>query len=179
MPKITRPLLVRLGLVVLHWILLTIALGAVIVYSADSLQAFLSPTLDGSLIFVGAFVAALLLGISIESFKVLMPATVVMCFVASMIFVMVLFGPTFVDVTVRTNALENYAATRVFLFMVLMFLPAIVGAGIGNFIGGYLRDDIYGPGEPDQIDNTSWFEQRRSSMKTENELHDKGVQESS
>ncbi len=179
MPKITREIMIRMGIVALQWLMLTLALGALIVYSADSLQAFLSPTLDGSLIFVGAFVAAFLLGLSIESFRALIPLTVLMCFGACAVFVMVLFGPTFVDVTVRTNALNNYAATRVFLFMVLMFLPAVVGAGIGNFAGGYVRDDIYGPEDPPYVDNTSWFEQRRVAMKAENEPRDKGVHESS
>jgi hypothetical protein len=175
MPAITRPLLIRIGLIALQWVMLTLALGAVIVYSADSLQAFLSPNLDGSLIFVGAFVAALLLGMSIDSFKVLVPLTFLMCFGASMVFVAVLFSPTFVDVTVRTNALENYAATRVFLFMVLMFLPAVVGAGLGNFLGGYVGDNVFGPEEPAMVDNTSWYEQRRAAMKTEQEPQDRGA----
>lgn len=172
-------MMIRMGIIALHWLMLTLALGALIVYSADSLQAFLSPTLDGSLIFVGAFVAAFLLGMSLDSFKALMPLTLLMCLGACAVFVFVLFSPTFADVTVRTNSLDNYAATRVFLFMVLMFLPAVVGAGIGNFAGSYVRDDIYGPEDPPYVDNTSWFEQRREAMKTDTEPRDKGVQESS
>ena len=163
-PRNNRNIAIRIGLVTLQWLLLTIALGAVVVYSADSLRGFISPNLDGSLVFLGAFLAAFVLGMSIESFKVLMPLTVLMCFAASLIFALVLFAPSFADVTVRTNALENYAATRVFLFSVLMFLPGLVGAGLGNLAGGYLRDDILGPeDEIDGVDHSSWYARRGSS----------------
>ena len=159
-----RKIALRVGLIAVQWVLLTIALGAVVVYSADSLRAFIEPNLDGSMVFLGAFVAAFVLGMSIESFKVLMPLAVLMCIVAAMIFAMVLFSPTFADVTVRTNAMENYAATRVFLFTVLMFLPALVGAGFGNLAGGYLRDDILGPeNEYEGVDQSSWYARRTGS----------------
>lgn len=144
-----------------QWIFLTIALGALVIYSADSLSGFIDPTLDGSLIFFGAFIAAFLLGTSIESFKLVMPLAILMCLGASLVFALVLFAPTFANVTVRTPSLENYAATRVFLFTVLMFLPAVVGAGFGNLAGGFLRDDILGPEEyVDGVDRSSWYVRR-------------------
>lgn len=163
-PIVSRRALARAGIVALQWVLLTIALGAVVVYSADSLRAFIEPNMDGSFVFLGAFVAAFILGTSIESFKVLMPLAVLMCMTAAMIFALVLFAPSYADVTVRTSSLENYAATRVFLFTVLMFLPALVGAGLGNLAGGYLRDDVLGPEDDYQgVDRTSWYA-RRSAM---------------
>jgi len=161
LPRITRRTIARIGLVTVQWILLTIALGAVVVFSSDSLREFIEPTLDGSLIFFAAFIAAFVLGMSIESFKVLMPLAILMCFGASLVFAMVLLSPTFADVTVRTNSLENYAATRVFLFTVLMGLPALVGAGFGNLAGGFVRDDILGPEDQvDGVDRSSWYERR-------------------
>lgn len=163
MPR-NQKIAIRIALIALQWSLLTLALGAVVVYSADSLRTFIEPNLDGSMVFVGAFVAAFLLGLSIESFKLLMPLAVLMCFTAAMIFAMVFFAPTFADVTVRTSSLENYAATRVFLFSVLMFLPALVGAGLGNFAGGNFRDDILGPDtDPDGVDQSSWYARRSGS----------------
>lgn len=157
-----RKIAIRVALISLQWVLLTLALGAVVVYSADSLRSFIEPNLDGSMVFVAAFITAFLLGMSIDSFKVLMPLAVLMCLTAAMVFAMVLFAPSFADVTVRTNSLENYAATRVFLFTVLMFLPAIVGAGFGNLAGGYLRDDILGPeNEYDGVDQSSWYVRRK------------------
>jgi hypothetical protein len=162
LPTVTRRQAYRAGLVSVQWILLTIALGAVVVYSADSMRGFVDPNLDGSLVFVGAFIAAFLLGMSIESFKLLMPLAILMCVAASLVFAMVLLAPTFANVTVRTPSLENYAATRVFLFTVLMFLPAVVGAGFGNLAGGFLRDDILGPEEyVDGVDRSSWYERRQ------------------
>lgn len=164
---LSRRTLIRVGIVALQWVLLTLALGAVVVYSADSLRAFIEPNLDGSFVFLGAFIAAFILGMSIESFKVLMPLAVLMCVVAAIIFAMVLFAPTFADVTVRTNSLENYAWTRVFLFTVLMFLPAVVGAGFGNLAGGYVRDDILGPVDQYQgVDQSSWYARRNSPSRT-------------
>ena len=156
MPEVNRRTLARVGLVALHWVLLTVALGALVTYSADSLRAFIEPNLDGSLLFVGAFIAAFILGTTIDSLKVLIPLAVT----AAMIFAMVLFAPTFADVTVRTNSLENYAATRVFLFSVLMFLPAVVGAGAGNLASGYIRDDVLGPDDELGVDETSWYARR-------------------
>lgn len=163
-PTPTRRQLARVGLVTLQWLALTMGLGAIVTYSADSMEGFITPNLDGSLMFLGAFVAAFLLGMSIESFKVLMPAAVLMCVAASMVFVLVLFSPTYIDdLAVRTNALENHAASRVFLFTALMFLPAVVGAGFGNLAGGYFRDDILGPEEDRYgVDRTSWYARRSS-----------------
>lgn len=162
--KPSRAHLIRVGLIALQWTMLTLALGAIVVYSSDSLEGYISPRIDASFLFLGAFVAAFLLGTSIESFKVLMPLAVLMCFGASMVFVMVLFAPSFADITVRTTALENYAATRVFLFSTLMFLPAVVGAGFGNLAGGALRDNILGPEDGRHgVDRTSWHERRRDA----------------
>lgn len=159
-----RRIAIRLGLVTLQWIMLTAALSAIVVFSADSLRGFIEPNLDGSFVFLGAFIAAFVLGMSIESFKVLMPLAILMCLVASIVFAMVLFAPSFAGVTVRTNSLENYAATRVFLFTVLMFLPALVGAGFGNLAGGFIRDDVLGPDDThDGVDRTSWYERRQGS----------------
>lgn len=132
----------RIAIVALQWLMLTTALGALVVYSSDALEGFISPNLEGGFMFFGAFVFAFLLGTSIDSFKVLMPLAVLMCLGASFIFVMVVFAPTFAEVTIRTTQLENYATTRAFLFTLLMFLPAVVGAGFGNLASGYLRDDI-------------------------------------
>lgn len=161
-PTPTRTQFIRTGLIALQWIMLTLALGAIVVYSADSLEGYISPNIDASFLFLGAFVGAFILGTSIESFKVLMPLAVLMCIGASLVFVMVLFAPSFADITVRTTSLENYAATRVFLFSTLMFLPAVVGAGFGNLAGGYLRDDVLGPDASSHgVDHSSWYERRR------------------
>lgn len=162
MRKITRNQLLRIGLIALQWFLLTMALGAVVVYSSDALEGFVTPSLESGFMFLGAFVFAFLLGISIESFKLLMPLAVLMCVGASFIFVMVIFSPTYAEVTIRTTQLENYATTRAFLFTVLMFLPAVVGAGLGNLAGGQFRDDVLAD-EPEgsrYAASSSWYERR-------------------
>ena len=162
--KPTRRQLARVGILALQWLLLTIALGAVVVYSADSFEGHITPNLDGSLIFLGAFVAAFVLGMSVESFKVLMPLTLLMIFGAGLVFVFVLFAPSYAEVTIRTTALENHAATRVFLFSALMFLPAVVGAGFGNLAGGYFQDNILGPlDQQDGVDMSSWYARRNQA----------------
>lgn len=161
-PKFTRNQLLRVGLVALQWLLLTVALGAVVVYSSDALEGYISPTLESGFIFFGAFAMAFLLGISIESFKVLMPLAVLMCVGASIIFILVIFSPTYAEITIRTVQLENYATTRAFLFTTLMFLPAVVGAGLGNLAGGWFRDDVLAddPQGSHYAASTSWYERR-------------------
>ena len=162
MRKITRHQLLRIGIIALQWFLLTVALGAVVVYSSDALEGYITPNLESGFMFFGAFVFAFLLGISIESFKLLMPLVVLMCVGASIVFMMVVFSPTYAEVTIRTIQLENYATTRAFLFTVLMFLPAVVGAGFGNLAGGYFRDDIL-TGDQEAANRASaqsWYERR-------------------
>lgn len=165
MPKFRRNQLLRAGLVALQWLLLTVALGAVVVYCSDALEGFISPNLESGFMFFGAFVLAFLLGISIESFKVLMPLAVLMCVGASIIFVMVVFSPTYAEITIRTVQLENYATTRAFLFTALMFLPAVVGAGLGNLAGGWFGDNVLAddPEGASYAASSSWYERRSRS----------------
>ena len=162
MRKISRNQLLRIGLVALQWLLLTVALGAIVVYSSDALEGYITPNLESGFMFFGAFAFAFLLGISIESFKLLMPLAVLMCVGASIVFIMVVFSPTYAEVTIRTTQLENYATTRAFLFTVLMFLPALVGAGFGNLAGGYFRDDVLSGGQEaaNMAASKSWYERR-------------------
>lgn len=160
--KPTRRELTRAGIVALQWLCLTLALGAVVVYASDGLEGYITPHLDGGLMFVGAFVAAFLLGLTIDSFKLLLPLAALMCVGAAFIFVLVLFAPSFAEVTVRTTALGNYAATRMLLYSVLMFLPAVVGAGLGNLISDHLSDNVLGPERlRGGVDQTSWYARRQ------------------
>lgn len=165
MRKISRNQLLRIGLVALQWLLLTVALGAIVVYSSDALEGYITPNLESGFMFFGAFAFAFLLGISIESFKLLMPLVVLMCVGASIVFMMVVFSPTYAEVTIRTIQLENYATTRAFLFTVLMFLPAVVGAGFGNLAGGYFRDDVLSDSQEaaNRAAAQSWYERRSSA----------------
>lgn len=164
MPRLSRFRLMKAGIITLQWLLLTISLGAVVVYSSDALDGLLSAKLDGSLIFFAAFIAAFILGMSIDSFKVLMAVSILMCLGASIVFAIVVLAPTYAGVTIRTTQLENYITTRMFLFVALMFLPAVVGAGFGNLAGGYIgddmpEDDLQKRGAPSR---DSWYERRRS-----------------
>ena len=175
--SLTRNQLLRIGLVTLQWLLLTFALGAAVIYSSDALDGFVTPNLDSAYVFFGAFVAAFLLGISIESFRVLMPVVVLMCAGASVIFVLVVFAPTYAEVTIRTTQLENYATTRAFLFTVLMFLPAVVGAGFGNLASGFFRDDVLSDGEEatNVAASNSWYARRSQASSRVDSDHPGGV----
>lgn len=165
-----RKQLIRGGLVALQWLCLTLALGAVVVYGSDALEGYISPRIDGGLMFVAAFFAALLLGLTVDSFKLLLPLAALMCVGASLVFVLVLFAPSFAEVTVRTTTLGNYAATRVMLYSVLMFLPAVVGAGLGNLLSDRLNDNVLGPDDlQDGVDQTSWYARRRPPSSTDGE----------
>lgn len=163
--NITRRQFFRAAVITVQWLLLTVALGALVVYSSDTFEGYISPNLESGFMFFGAFIMAFLLGTSIESFKVLMPLAVLMCAGAAFIFIMVVFAPTFAEITVLTTQLQNYATTRAFLFTVLMFLPAVVGAGFGNLASGYLRDDVLADDRDARSASTSrsWHERRNDA----------------
>lgn len=137
--KIDRRIALKLGITAVVWTLLTATLGASVVYSSTTFEGLISPSLDGSIFFIAAFVLAALLGVLIETPKALLPLTALMCLVGAALFAAVYFSPSWAGVTVRTTAAENFATTRVMLFFALMLLPAMVGAMLGNLAGGFLN----------------------------------------
>lgn len=164
MPSIDSRQIARAVLLALHWCLLTVAVGAVVVHSAPSLEGMVTPTIEGSYLFVAAFVASVLLGLTLTSPKVALPLSLLMCLVAASFFAAIMYAPARAGVTVWTQALENFVTTRVLFYLFLMFLPAMIGAFLGTAFGGMLseRHDLLHdqPDETAQVDRP-WWERRQ------------------
>lgn len=128
------------GLLALHWLMLTIALGAAVIYSDESLEGLVSPRIDGSTVFLAAFALALLLGIPVASARLLAPLVVAQCLVAALIYAAVVLSPTLAGTAERSRWLENFLTVRVFVLTLMMLLPATFGATVGTILGTTLQD---------------------------------------
>jgi hypothetical protein len=161
--RLDRRIALKMGIIALVWTLLTATLGATVVHSSTTFKGLITPNLDGSMFFIAAFLLAALLGLMIESPKVLLPLTALMCLVGSALFAVVYFSPSWANITVRTTAAENFATTRVMLFFALMILPAMVGAMLGNLTGGFLnpRQEILRDPEDLQDEQSTWWATRQ------------------
>lgn len=159
--RVTARQALRIGLFSLQWICLTVAMGALMVRTEPSVEGLIGAQLDLSYVFFGAFLAGLLLGLTIPQPVVLYPLTLLMCVGAGVIFVSFLFSPTWADITVRTTALENFATTRAVLYGGLMLVPAGIGALLGNLVSGIIGP--YGeilPPADDSFTGPSWWDTR-------------------
>lgn len=158
--EITARQAVRAGLIALQWLCLTAAMGALMVRTESSVEGLIGAQFDLSYVFLGAFIAGLLLGLSITKALVLFPLVVLMCVGAGAIFVGFLFSPTWADITVRTTALENFATTRAVLYGGLMLVPAGLGALAGHLLSGMIMD--YGEilSEDAAATGPSWWDTR-------------------
>ncbi len=132
--------LVRIALFILQWCLLTVGLGAVVVYSAPDLDGLISPHFDLTLMIAAALVMAAVLGLIVRSMIVAILLSVLMCAGSTLMFAITMFAPTFNGAVVRTGDLENFVTTRMLLYALLMVIPALIGVLIGNLAGGALDE---------------------------------------
>ena len=154
--------LIRAGLIFLQWLVLTAALGAIIVRTEQTFDGLISPRYDSSSVFIGAFVAALLLGLTIDSPKILAAAVALLCIGSALLFVIVLYIPAWEGVILRTEALDNFAIDRSLVLTLLMFLPAAIGGLGGYFLGGLLnpRQEVLVDTQMSETDRTWWLRRR-------------------
>lgn len=125
---------IRVGIAVGQWLSLCAALSAVTIYSSTSITGMVSPHIDGSWVLIGAFVTAFLLGITIESLKVLIPATALMWIVAAAVLGTLILTPAWDGSVARTEAMENYAINQLLVLPILMALPGGMGAMTGYLL---------------------------------------------
>ena len=129
-----RRQLLRAGMVVGQWLSLCAALSAVTIYSSASIAGMVSPRIDGSWVLIGAFLTALLLGVTIESLKVLIPVTVLMWFVSAAVLCLLILTPAWDGSVVQTEAMENFAINQLVVLPLLMALPGGIGAICGQLL---------------------------------------------
>lgn len=157
-----RRQLLRGAVVTVQCILLTIAIGALIVHADTSLEGLITPRISFTLLFGGAFLAAVLLGLTIRKPIVLYPLMLVMSLASASVLAAVLLAPTWSGAIVRTNALENFATTRAFLFAGLVAVPMLIGALVGNLLSNVVGNwgEILPPIRDASDDMPSWWERR-------------------
>ena len=122
--------------IALQWLALTVALASVVVHAGAALDDYVSPNLDGLFIFLAAFLLAGLLGMTVESPKVLVPLTFGMCITASAIYGGVIYSPVWLDISTGSVTLQNYASEQALLIFLWTLIPAITGALTGYLTRG-------------------------------------------
>jgi Na+/glutamate symporter len=159
--RIERRTLLRAGLIAGQWLLLTIALGAVIVRTERTFEGLIAPRYDSSSVFIAAFLAALLLGITISSPRALAAAVALLCSGANGLFILLLYIPAWEGTILRTRALDNFALDRALVVPLLMTLPASIGALGGWFLGAAFSpaQEVFPPDRPENHER-SWWSQR-------------------
>lgn len=161
---INRQAVIRGSLIGLQWIALTVGLGAIVVRSDQTFAGLIDGRIDSSWAFIAAFGFALLLGLSIASIRILIPAALLMCVGAVALFTLTLLAPTFDDTVLYNRALRNFAIDRAAILTIVLAFPATIGALAGYFLGALLdpRRQIYPLADEDTWDDArrSWWEAR-------------------
>lgn len=152
---IDRGSLIRGSLIVLQWFALTAGLGAVVVRSDQTFAGLIGGRIDSSWAFIAAFGFALLLGLSIASIRILIPAALLMCLGAVALFTLTLLAPTLDDTVLYNRALRNFAIDRAAILTIVLAFPAMIGALAGYFLGALLdpRRQIYPLADEDELDD--------------------------
>lgn len=121
-----------------QWVLLTTALGAIIIYADMSLEGLIGFHLDSGLAFIGAGIIGFLMGATIENTKALLSMVVLSCICASGMYVALLYYPVWTGVLVGTVGLENFATTRGLLYFCLAIIPMSIGGMAGRLTSTFL-----------------------------------------
>lgn len=154
----TRPAMIVVGAV--FWLLLTITLGTLIIYTDRSLEGLIGFHLSAGFAFFGALVIGMLFGATIEHTRVLVAMTVLSSVSAAGMYVALLYTPVLTDVIVATPGLQNFASTRAILYFGLAIIPMALGAVFGQLIGPMIPGgDLLA--EPRNRDADDWWLTRR------------------
>lgn len=161
---LNRRTLVRAAAIGLQWLFLAIALGSLVMRSDTSFSDVVTPHLGAAPMFVGAVIAGALLGLTIESPKVLAPLVVVLCVVSAGAIGVMAYAPVVDGVQVRTTFLDNFVSQRVLIVSIILSIGAVPGSVGGNLLGAYLdfRQEIMpDPNELATSQEVPWWERRR------------------
>ena len=129
-----RRQLLRAGMVVGQSLSLCAALSAATIYSSASIAGMVSTRIGGSWVLIAALLVALLLGITIESLTVLIPATVLMWLAAAAVLCLLILAPAWDGSVLPTEAMEHYAINQLVVLPLLMALPGGIGAISGQLL---------------------------------------------
>lgn len=169
----TQRMLVRGAAIGLQWVCLTVALGSLVMRSEQSFEQLISPHLGAAPMFIGAFVAALLLGLTVERPRSLVVLVLAMCFCSATSIAVLSYAPVVDGVLLRTTALDNYVAQRVLILTLLQLMAAGPGAAAGNLLGSFMniRQEIMPHPEDLALeDEVPWWERRQRQSREHQRL---------
>ena len=129
----------RALLMIVQWLAITVAYASVVAHSATALQAFVRPHLDSGFIFLGAFLLAGLLGLTIRPAWALALATGGLCLGGALGLGGLLYAPVWRGDALATVALKDYVTQQGLLVLLWSFIPAGIGALAGALLAPALR----------------------------------------
>ena len=129
----------RTAVIALQWLAATLAYASVVAHSSTALQDFVRPHIDSGFIFLGAFLLAGLLGVSVRSPAVLAITTFGMCLGAALGLGGLLYVPVWRGDALATVALKDYVTQQGLLVLLWSLIPASIGALAGALLAPSLR----------------------------------------
>jgi hypothetical protein len=151
-----------------QWLLLTLAIAGGMARSSNALRDYVSPNLSDGWLTVGAFLAGLLLGLTVISPKVLFPLVISMCMVAAVIFGLVVYMPAWQGTLFRSTTLANYAQQQALFLGIWTTAPAVIGALIGYLISGSIRRALEIRRDGPDAEHVPWWERPTRSAARDN-----------
>jgi hypothetical protein len=162
----SRRVAIRALLIALQWVCVTVAVGSFVMRSEASLERLISPHLGAAPMFVAAFFGALLLGLTIESPRYMVPLVILMCLTAAAFIGVLTYAPVIDGAIIRTTTLDNWVLQRTIVVGILLLLAATPGAAAGNLLGGYLnvRHELFPhPEDLRENEEVPWWERRQET----------------
>jgi hypothetical protein len=161
----------RVTVIAVQWVALTVGVGSLVMRSDTSFSQLISPTVGIAPLFIAAVAAGFMLGMTIESPKVAVPLTLLMCLGAASFVGVLSHAPVVDGVLLRTTALDNYVMQRVLLITLIMGISSMPAVIVGNLVGGRLniRQEIAPhPEDLERDEEVPWWEKRHDG-KTDTE----------
>lgn len=151
-----------------QWLLLTLAVAGTMVRSSIALRDYVSPNLSDGWLAAVAFVAGLLLGMTVLSPKVLFPLALLMSLGAATIFGLVLYMPAWQGTLFRSTTLANFAQQQSLFVAIWTAAPALIGALIGYLASGSIRRALEIRRDGPAVEHIPWWERPTRSTARNN-----------
>lgn len=141
-----------------QWLLLTLAIAGGMARGSNALRDYVSPNLGDGWLSAGAVLAGFLLGLTVISPKALFPLAIAMCFVASVIFGLVIYLPAWQGTLFRGTTLANYAQQQALFLWIWTMIPAVIGAMAGYLSSGGIRRALEERRDGPDTEHVPWWD---------------------
>lgn len=151
-----------------QWLLLMLAIAGGMVRSSNALRDYVSPNMSDGWLTGGAFLAGILLGLTVISPKVLFPLVITMCMLAAAIFGLIVYLPAWQGTLFRSTTLANYAQQQALFLGIWTTVPAAIGALIGYLLSGNIRRALEIRRDGPDDEHIPWWERPTRSAARDN-----------